>query len=649
MMNDMSRFRVPDTLKAAALYGVLTVLLAYPLSVLPGEAVFGDNPDTHLFIWTLAWDAHAFLHHPLTIFDANIYYPFPHTLAYSENLIGLALFSAPVQWLTGNPVLAMNVAALLACLMCGVGAYVLAARLGLSSRAALICGLVFAFSPARFVRTGQLHVGAVQWIPFTLAYLHAYLDRGGKWNLRLAAAFFALQALTSGHGAVFLTAAAGGLIAYRCLLGEPLALTQRLRDFGVSGALLVAPAVLVYVPYRRVRLEMGFRRTFEAWEPTPESFLAARTHFQGWLLSWFPGPHPNETATAYFFPGWLPLLLSAIAIVSFIWLRVRSWRSVSSRRWQPVLASLLELAAVLGTAVGLMVVMTGPMRFRIWDDVLFSARSALRPLGFAVASIALRIVLRRAVPFSLESYRRQLATLWPRWSARAAEWRRAPTPFYVLLTLTSALILMAPPIGIWPHVFWLPGFNLIRAPGRFVILTVLGIAVLAAIGFDRLVARFSQRGQSWLTAVTVVLMLGEFAGMPLPAFPFRVDYPAADRWLADQPESLVIAEFPVLPSARYQTLYMLHSMANWHKTVHGYSGYEAQMHTVLYNELRGFPDELSCRRLRELGVTYAVVHEGLYPPGIWPTIEERLKLFEDQLKLEYSTPGARVYSLRKQP
>jgi hypothetical protein len=96
-------------------------------------------------------------------------------------------------------------------------------------------------------------------------------------------------------------------------------------------------------------------------------------------------------------------------------------------------------------------------------------------------------------------------------------------------------------------------------------------------------------------------------------------------------------------------LYMLHSMANWHKTVHGYSGYEAEMHTVLYNELRGFPDELSCRRLRELGVTYAVVHEGLYPPGIWPTIEERLKLFEDQLKLEYSTSGARVYSLRKQP
>ena len=56
---------VPDTLKAAVLYAALTVLFTYPLSIPPGQALFGDNPDTHLFIWTLAWDAHAFLHQPL--------------------------------------------------------------------------------------------------------------------------------------------------------------------------------------------------------------------------------------------------------------------------------------------------------------------------------------------------------------------------------------------------------------------------------------------------------------------------------------------------------------------------------------------------------------------------------------------------------
>src|SRR5688572_17058501 len=72
----------------SALYTALTFVMAYPLSASPGSTVVWDAPDTHVYLWTLAWDAYAFLHQPLLIFDANIYYPFTNTLAYSENLIG---------------------------------------------------------------------------------------------------------------------------------------------------------------------------------------------------------------------------------------------------------------------------------------------------------------------------------------------------------------------------------------------------------------------------------------------------------------------------------------------------------------------------------------------------------------------------------
>ncbi|WP_332772324.1 hypothetical protein, partial [Phenylobacterium sp.] len=68
----------------------LTVLMAAPWSLHPATRVLLDAPDTHLYIWTLAWDAHAFVTNPFGIFDANIYYPLPNTLAYSENLIGSA-------------------------------------------------------------------------------------------------------------------------------------------------------------------------------------------------------------------------------------------------------------------------------------------------------------------------------------------------------------------------------------------------------------------------------------------------------------------------------------------------------------------------------------------------------------------------------
>jgi len=235
----LGRFGSPGLREAAIVtlfYTALTMVLAYPVSLSPGTTVFGDNPDTHLFLWTLAWDVHAFASQPLSVFDANIFYPNPGTLAYSENLLGSALMAAPVIRLTGNVVLALNLVQLATCVLCGLGAFVLARRLGVSVLGAVLCGVVFLAAPPRFFRIGQLHLTAVQWVPFALAYLHSYLDRGRKRDLRLAVAFFTLQAFTSGHGAVFLIVAIAVVVGSRAVLGEPLALGQRWREISAFPA-----------------------------------------------------------------------------------------------------------------------------------------------------------------------------------------------------------------------------------------------------------------------------------------------------------------------------------------------------------------------------------------------------------------------------
>ena len=237
--------RVPGKWRAAALYALLTVALTYPLSVTPGSTVLAHYPDDELLMWVLAWDAHAFTHQPLSIFEANIFYPERRTLAYSENLIGNAFVAAPVIWSTNNPVLALNLVALLACALCGLGGYLLGVRVGLGMPGALVCGLIFAFSPPRFFRTPQIHLATVQWMPFALASLHAYQDGRRPRDLRIAIAFFTLQALASGHGAVFLACAIGLVLTYGVVLGEPLDLKQRVRDLGISGLLLLIPAILM--------------------------------------------------------------------------------------------------------------------------------------------------------------------------------------------------------------------------------------------------------------------------------------------------------------------------------------------------------------------------------------------------------------------
>ena len=59
--------------------------------------------DPLLNAWTLAWGADRIRHGFSDFWTGLFFYPYPDTIAYSEHLLGIAIFTAPVQWLTGEP------------------------------------------------------------------------------------------------------------------------------------------------------------------------------------------------------------------------------------------------------------------------------------------------------------------------------------------------------------------------------------------------------------------------------------------------------------------------------------------------------------------------------------------------------------------
>lgn len=532
------------------LYAALTFVMALPFSASPASQVVADLPDTHLYIWTLAWDTHAFLHQPLNIFDANIYYPYANTLAYSENLIGSAFFAAPVIWLTGNMVLAMNLVALLTCVLCGVGAYLLGRRLHMSRGAAFVCGIVFAFAPPRFFRLGQLHMTAVEWIPFSLAYLHSYFESNRRRDLLIAVAFFSLQTLSSGHGAAYLFVAILLLLAWQFAGGAPLAIGRRLSDFGVAGAYLIAPAVWIVLPYRMAQAEAGLKRGYLSdAQPGIESFIASPSRVHQFLQSRWWGPFETEPS-AFLFPGILVVVLAAVAVVA-----------------------------------------------------------------------------------------------WP----AHKRWRDNAVAFYLLLGVVSTLMFIDRPFELWRYVYWLPGFNFIRVPSRFIIMTMLALAVLAGIGVDRLIRHAPSRRGLAIAALASALLLVEYNSYPFTGVPYRVEIPAIDRWLATQPEPFVVAEVPQPRRGdlgnyiRHQTTSMLHATAHWQKTIHGYSGIQRPLHDQLYDELTEFPGGRSLAALREVGVTHIVVHTELYGDR-WAAVERQIAA-TPSLSLAHVEGDGRVYLL----
>ena len=83
---------------AASLCVLLAVLHTWPLATAPGTLSRNDNNDAQLNEWIMAWVAHQLPRAPTHLFDANIFFPARHTLAFSEPLIVPALLGAPVAW-----------------------------------------------------------------------------------------------------------------------------------------------------------------------------------------------------------------------------------------------------------------------------------------------------------------------------------------------------------------------------------------------------------------------------------------------------------------------------------------------------------------------------------------------------------------------
>jgi hypothetical protein len=96
--------------------------------------VAAETVDPLLQAWQVAWDGHALLHQPLDWFQANVFYPLPNSLAFSDALIGYT----PAGLIGSGPKAALmryDLLFVLSYALAFTGAYALARELGLGGAA----------------------------------------------------------------------------------------------------------------------------------------------------------------------------------------------------------------------------------------------------------------------------------------------------------------------------------------------------------------------------------------------------------------------------------------------------------------------------------------------------------------------------------
>jgi hypothetical protein len=424
----------------------------------------------------------------------------------------------------------------------------------------------------------------------------------------------------------------------------------------VATALIVSVNVPFFLPYLRVQDASGLRRSLEEareWSPNAVSFLASPTHVQRSLLSMFPGleRRVTNTARAYLFPGFLTLVLALFSL--------RRARAPSiprerlplepSPRWLMVLDALVVASAL----VTLFLVATGGVRWHI-GSLTISARGTGRAVLILVALVGLRLAVARRSPFSFrEPYRRVVERVRIELESRMG----LEAGYYVFLVLFSFWIALGPGFGLYAALYrLLPGFDFVRVPSRFTLLTLLGLAVLAGVGFEGCLGAVRASRRRLLATAGTVVLLAELAAFPLAAPPYPLAIPPIDEWIAGEARRsgpFAIVELPVpdprdaVRSARRHSLYMLHSTAHWQGLVNGYSGFTPPGHDALFRKLVNFPDEASVDALEQLGVRYAVIHRDGYREDEWERVKERLRLFGDRLRLEAEEDDGLAYSLTR--
>ena len=118
--------------------------------------------------------------------NANIFYPEPLTLAYSEHLFGQALQVLPVQALTGNILLSYNLLFISTFALSGFSVYMLVRDLTGRPLAAFVAGLAFAYAPYRLSQLSHLQVLSSYWMPLALVGFRRYFVRVAAGEPRTA-------------------------------------------------------------------------------------------------------------------------------------------------------------------------------------------------------------------------------------------------------------------------------------------------------------------------------------------------------------------------------------------------------------------------------------------------------------------------------
>ncbi len=591
------------------LFLLLTLAMTWPLVLNLTTAVPGPPWDNFEWLYHLWWFRHSIVdlgHWPAA--NPTVFYPFGYDLNLSESMWANKAMIAPfLFW--GNELLAFNALLLISFVLTGYTTYLLIAYLTGNRYGAVIGAAVFTFAPYRIhaMGAGWLPLISTQWIPLAFLYLERTL-REGRWRHALAAGFcVGLIALSSWYYLYIV-----GLFIVLFLIVRLWSWRHRLAGLHIWRNLLLAGAValvmIVPVALPALRQSAGDMRwslaEIEKWEAGLDDFFLPNVYHPVWG-DYFLQQRSEVLRYPWYTPGCIYLGFAALLLATGalgsagVYRRGENGQKRHSAKWRGSGAGVYWWVGAVSFVLALGVVLH-------WNGQ----------------------VVHVPVPPAVEHlFSRGMSALMGKWALNKAS--------YYDIALQDGTIPIPLP-GMLVYLF-VPLADAMRTLYRYGVMTSFAVAVLAGIGAARMlggnhppqepgdvpagdasepVARPSRwaRARTPIMAVLALsLVLVDFVSAPLPYGMSQVKPQPVDLWLAAQPDSVVVMQFPLMRALNGSSLYR--TMYHGKRAAYGHGTFFPAAYRQAMPVLSTFPSKECLDLLASWGVTHVLVGSGVYDAG----------------------------------
>lgn len=617
---------------------LFTSILTWPYVTRLRDAVV-DKGDPYFMSWVLWWDYHQTFTDPVNLFHANLFYPLRYTLAFSEHSYGIALLCFPLFALGARPLTVHAIVMFFGFAGCGYAAFRLARTLTGCTGAAWIAGIIFAFVPFRFLLMSQVVYLFSMWMPLVFEALVLFARKRSKRRaVWLGVAFFMSGLTTISWFTLslvpFVVAAAILLTRYE---------TWRDREFWRRGAVALGAASLALlpfmVPYFIAARLYNFKRGIEEvkkWSALPSHWLAAEPRNKLWHGM---GDNLPDGGRFRLFPGLLPILLSLAAFLRFQTPDFRFQISEPEAQEQTRLEAQEQTRPEAHERMPSGNETRSKWVGRLDALAVFALIISVPAIGYdrtgALGGVYNYVTSERALALLTLAVVTRLCLAYPSFLRHGENANFIQTlrsnkrsdAFWLGLAWT--IIGFCYSLG-WNFFFYrilydvVPLFRGMRVAARGAMIAYLGLAILAAVGAQRLAEIFKERNPRWRPAVVFVtlsiMLLAELNVAPLKFERGDVFPDAVTLRLKETPMRGGVVVLPANEHVNHR--HVLRAADHMKPLIVGISGFSSPYETEIeIATIAGPIPEKFMTFLEDVPTSYLVVENNLIEPERRPDYE----------------------------